>query len=324
MIYREQISGKLVAYFKKKLGAKDYRSGWLKSQCPLCGKEDKFGIHVGKDRTNCFVCNSKLKPLDLILELEGFQTRKELWNFLRHLEDTDPFRSYVKPLEHKEVLLPEDFTLLNLGNGILAKAARQYWKGRGFNILDSALKGIGYCTKGKYGGCIILPFYSQGKLIYYIGRRFINNGEKFANPEVQEFGIGKSQIIYNLDSLFIYRKIQMVESYINALTLGDTASAILGKFASTYQKSIYLGSPVEEIEIILDPDAYTQSLKLALDLVLYKKVKVIRLPKDLDVNDIGRKETQKLIKKQDWQSHRELYKLWLLEQSKVEYEESWS
>lgn len=320
-IYRDKISGKLVAYFKQKLGAFEYKGGWLKSDCPWCGKENKFGINVGLDKTNCFVCNERVTPFELILKLEGLETKRELYNFLHNLGEVDTFQTKVEKREEKEVELPEGFKLLNRGDGIVANLARRYMEGRGFNVNQLSMKGIGYCMKGKYQGCIILPFFSKGKLVYLIGRKFLLSTAKFRNPEAEEFGVGKAQVIYNSDALYYYKRIQIVESYINSLTLGDRAVAILGKIISDYQKSAIIRSSVEEIDLILDPDAYLHSLKSAMDFSMYKIVRVIRLPEGKDVNDIGKQATKDLIKKVKPQTYHELYKLWLFEKNKLEYEQ---
>lgn len=320
--FEDNVASKLVAYFKKRLGMYEYKNGWLKGDCPECGKEDKFGVNIGRDQTNCFVCNEKMKPLDLIVKLEGFETHKELYKFIHGLKEVDTFQTKVIKLEKKQVNLPEGFRLINRGEGHIATLARNYMKGRGFKINDLAMKGVGYTMQGKYAGCIILPFFLKGELIYFIGRKFTAATAKFTNPEVEEFGIGKSQIIYNQDCLDYYKRVQMVESYINALTLGDRAFAILGKIPSAHQRSTILRSPIQEIDIILDSDAYLESIKIAMEFSLEKVVRLIKMPKDQDVNDLGRKATKLLIKAAKPQSYQELYKLYLFEKDRINYEQA--
>ena len=161
---------------------------------------------------------------------------------------------------------------------------------RGFNILSLSMQGIGYCTTGDYAGMIIFPFYKNSKLIYFIGRRFLAMGEnKFKNPDVETLGIGKSEIIYNEDALGIYQKIYVVESVINALTIGPNAIAIMGKSISGIQLSKILRSPCKQIVIGLDPDAYSHAIKLAFKLVDTKKCKLLKFPENKDVNNLGRK-----------------------------------
>jgi hypothetical protein len=324
MIFRTQVLDKLNAYFKQKLGLRDYRNGWLKGTCPMCGREDKFGINLIKDRANCFVCGENTRPLDLVLKLEDFNTRRDLWVFLRNIEALERVDIPVKPLELKGVQLPESFRLINLGKSVMGDLARDYLKSRGFNILSLAYKGVGYCTRGDYAGCIIFPCYAEGTLVYFIGRRFVNKGEKFKNPTLEDIGIGKSQIIANSDALYIYKKVQVVESYTNALTLGDTAIATFGKVISNYQLSTIIRSPIEEVELILDSDAYEEALKVALKLVLHKRLKLIKMPKDQDVNDLGKKATKELIKASSWMSYTDVHKAMVFHKSLQQYEEDYS
>jgi len=126
---------------------------------------------------------------------------------------------------------------------------------------------------------------------YFITRAYMTNGPKFNNPKADEFGIGKAMLIYNVDCLEIYKTVYIVESVMNAKTLGDNATATDGKKISKYQLNIYKKSSVERFIIILDPDAYEEAIDLALELVMSKKVKVILLDEGTDVNDIGRKKT---------------------------------
>ena len=36
-----------------------YRRGWLKGDCPECGKDKKYGVNIALNRTNCFSCGYK-------------------------------------------------------------------------------------------------------------------------------------------------------------------------------------------------------------------------------------------------------------------------
>lgn len=307
-IYNENIIGKLAAYFKSRLGMFDYKNGWLKGPCPHCGKEDKFGVQLRDGRTNCFVCTENMNPIDTIAYIEGFDKRHEVYNHLRTFKDAVYLEPKVEIYKQRQVILPEDFRLLSFGKSQFSKLAQQYMKRRGFDIDDLAMRGIGYCLKGDKGGYIIFPFYQKGKLIYYTTRRFINTGPKFKNPNIEDFGIGKSSIIYNIDALAIYNKIRICESITNALTLDDKSVAIDGKIISAYQLSVIIRSPIKSVEILLDRDAYSDAIKMGLKIAYHKRVKLVRMPTNEDINDIGKKETLKIIKASPWQSYRDIYK----------------
>lgn len=312
MIFNSKVGGKLYSYFTTKLNMRDYRNGWLKGDCPFCGKQEKFGVNIVENRTNCFSCGSHRSPFLCLLELEQFQTYSEGYKLLGTLESIENFSRLPKEIitESKLLALPEGFKLLQLGNSIIANLARQYMKSRGFNIMKLTLKGIGYCETGKYSGSIIFPFYHLGKLVYFIARKFIHiTGAKFDNPTIEEVGIGKSFLIYNIDVLAFYKTIRLVESITNAETLGNTAIATLGKSVSNYQLNCLIKSPVENIIIYLDPDAKIQAIKLGLKLVEYKRIKVVFLPEGQDVNSYGKAKSKLLEKKAQWLNYNQLLSL---------------
>lgn len=307
-IYNKYLLGKLASYYKTRLGMRDYKHGWMKGNCPHCGKIDKFGVQLYDGRTNCFVCTENANPLDLIGQLEGFDNRQQIYVYLKAFKDAAYLEPKIEVLKRKDIILPPDFRLLSFGKSEFSKLARRYIKGRGFSIGELTLRGVGYCTRDKYKGYIIFPFYQQGKLIYYTTRRFINLGSRFKNPNLEDFGIGKSSIIYNIDALAIYNKIRMVESVTNALTLDDRTIAIDGKLISNYQLSCILRSPIKAIEIILDRDAYYNALRIGLELVHHIKVRIVLMPTNDDINKIGKRETKKIIKLTSWITYKEIYR----------------
>lgn len=314
----------LYGYFTTKLGMKDYRRGWLKGDCPFCGKEKKFGINLFTDRGHCFYCEIHIKPVQVVLDLEKIQFPK-LVNLLSNL-DSSSFNNYESKLkytpdkEYEKLQLPEGFKLLIFGESQIAKLARNYIKNkRHLNVEKLALKGWGYCTKGTHMGHIIMPVYNMDKeLIYYVTRAFINTGIKFLNPDTEKFGIGKSSIIYNFEALYKYSSIDLVESIINAETLGDKAIATLGKSLSKYQVQQIIISPVKSVNVILDPDALKQSIELVMELSNYKKVRLINLPEGEDVNSYGKTKTNLLKEKTEFQTYRDLINL----KCKLQWEEN--
>lgn len=303
-----KIKGRLHKYFQIKLGAFDYKHGWMKSNCPYCGRELKFGINLGLNRCNCFVCGSHPSTIDLVMYLEHIETYTEVLRFL----DQEKFSGYVFKEEavelksSKPVYLPDGFKLLNQGNSTLAKSARAYIKKRGFDPEELSKMGWGYGTKGKYFGYLIIPFHERGQLIYFNARLFLGNGPKYNNPDTTDSGLGKSFIIYNKDALDMYRSIFVCEGAINAQTMGPRGIATGGKAVSRYQVNEILKSPVERVIILLDPDAKLYAIDLALKLVMYKKVKVVFLPDGKDANDMGRDRVLKLVYREHYQSMNEL------------------
>jgi len=313
MKLNREVLGKLTNYYLQKLGGHRHTTGWLRhGVCPACGKDKKFGIDLAGDRTNCFSCGYHPKPLYLVMELEGLSSYNQVYNFLNAFEGADYLETPTKFLQEKVGELPVDYRLISFGDSHMGRTAQAYMKNRGFNLDKLMMKGVGYCVGGKYKGRIIIPFYEAGKLIYFNARQFMNISEdKFMNPTMDEFGIGKSLLMYNADCLHIYSRVRMMESAMNCLTWGDDAFGIGGKIASNYQITKVLASPVKEVSIILDDDAKWEAYQLSLRLSNHKRVKVVEMPKKKDVNDLGRKETLYIEKHTPWLTYRELYSKYL-------------
>ena len=305
----KETKGKLYHYFTTKLGVRTYTRGWLKGNCPDCGRLDKYGINLGMNRTNCFVCGFHPSPLNLVSILEGFDNYTDVLRFLKAYEGKPYLEPVVKKVEQVNISLPEGFKSLLIGDSKLALMARKYVEKRGFDVDEKAYEGWGYGTKGDYFGCIVIPFYMGGKLIYYNARRFVGSGPKYINPSIDDFGIGKSLIMYHIDALAIYEEIYLVEGAINADTIGDQAIASGGKKISDYQISMIIKSDVERVNLLLDPDAILDAIKVAMSLSFYKKVRLVTWDGEEDVNDIGREETLKRVESTPWMSYNDLIKM---------------
>jgi len=294
---RKSLKPKIYNYAISRLGAHDYKHGWMKSDCPICGKSQKFGIHIGRDQAHCFVCEYNANIFELIIEVEVLKDFKEVFRFLGESDYGERLyrEEKVEKLKDVDVLLPDNCLRLDVGNNLIAKAARSYLCKRGFDLSKLIYKGWSYCNAGKYEGYIIIPIKDrQGNLNYYHTRRFLGNGPKYNNPDADAMGIGKSLIIYNISALYLYDRVFLCEGALNAETIGNQGIATGGKKLSQWQISTIINSPVEKIVILLDDDALIQAYELALELVKYKKIKVVHMPEKQDVNDIGRTRTLRL------------------------------
>lgn len=294
--YNSTFNGKILTYFRER-SPELFKStnGWYRLDCPFCFGNKSFGINIFVNKAKCHKCDYNNRLIDSVKELEEKETFNNTLTFLDGFDGDTIFKKSPK-VEKKELALPDSFRLIGLGKTFLAKTARGYCKKRGFNIDYLTSRGVGYCEEGRYEGSLIFPFYYNGKLVYYSNRRFIMTGRKFDNPSEEEFGIGKSKLIYNRDALYLYKKIYLVESVTNALTLKDRAISLGGKTISTWQYNEILKSPVEQIDILLDMDAFKVAVELALKFVSYKKVRLIYWPGNDDVNKMGYKKTIEIIK----------------------------
>lgn len=303
---------KIKTYLVKRLGAFDYRHGWMRIPvCPYCHRENKMGVNLSLFRCNCFRCGEHPSPSQLIMDVEGLETYSELLKLLGNGQFTELqfIESKVELAEAKSVYLPEGFKLLTHGDSTLSRTFRSYVKSRGFTPEALSRHGVGYITKGDLFGYLIIPFYYNGVLKYYNARKVIGNGPRYNNPTKDITGLGKEFIIFNHDALDMYKSVYICEGAINALTIGDRGVATMGKSISRYQLNQFIKSSVSHFIILLDPDAKAQAIDLALKLVPFKKVKVVILPDDTDVNDLGKSETLKLVYKTRYQDYQDLIRL---------------
>lgn len=307
-----EFKGKVKTYLVKRLGAFEYKHGWLRVPvCPYCHRENKMGVNLSMWRTNCFRCGEHPSPTQMIMDIESLDNYGELIKLLNNGEFTElEFRDEkVELSEKKPVYLPEGFKNISFGTSQLAKSMRSYMAKRGFDVKVLSKFGIGYCNKGPLFGYIIIPFFYGGELRYYNARQVMGNGPRYNNPSKDLTGLGKEFLIFNYDALSMYRSVFICEGAINALTLGDRGIALMGKAFSRYQVNQIIKSPCKHIIILLDPDAKGYAIKLALELSPFKKVKVVFLPENEDVNSIGKSETLKLVYQTRYMQYKDLIKL---------------
>ena len=310
MIFHKRFKNQLYAYFKIRLGARDYHRGWLKSSCPYCGKENKFGINISRDWGHCFRCGKNPNMFSLVSHIENTNDKDTI---IRILSGDSYQGLYFKEAipelkEKQDIYLPDNFVNISLGNSLLGKLARKYLIKRGFDINELSQLGWGYCTQGKYMGYIIMPFYEHNKLVYYNARLFVGNGPRYNNPLVSDTGLGKSFIIYNKDALYENRLVYLCEGVINAQTMGRKGIAFGGKNISPYQINELIKCNASKFIILLDSDAKDKAISLGFKLIDYKKIKIVFFPEGKDVNDLGKEKTLSLIRKSPYLNYSDLIK----------------
>lgn len=304
-----KFKSQLYTYFTKRLGAFNYKHGWLRVPvCPYCGRQEKLGINLSLYRTNCFRCGEHPSPAQLVMDIENLDTWSELTALLNNgdYNELEFHEEKIELSERKEINLPEGFQNIKFGNSQLAKSIRGYMIKRGFDIDKLSKLGIGYCNEGNLFGYLIIPFYYKSELRYYNARNVLGSGPRYNNPNKDNTGLGKEFLIYNFDALFMYRTVYLCEGALNALTMGEQGIATMGKAVSAYQVNQIIKSPVEHIIILLDPDAKLYAINLALKLVNYKKIKVVFLPDGKDVNDLGRNKTMSYVWSTRYQDYQDL------------------
>lgn len=306
---------RFTTYFKSKYGAFEYRRGWLKSDCPFCGGAYKFGVNMGRNMAHCFKCDYTNTVFNTVMELEKFSTPTDLFSYLESIQESRVFREVKEKLIIPDRILPDSFLTLKYnvpGNG----SPYYNYLTRKRNLEPGVIfkAKIGFVTdeKDPMFGYTVFPVFDRDnkrKVVYYQGRRLLTSGPKFKNPDQTLLGINKAEILYNGNILSQAKKVYIVESIINVLTLKFEAVAGLGKFFNPFVMNLFKKSQVEEFVIILDPDALSRAIKIAFELIYIKRIKLLVLPDNQDVNDVGYDYIKELESNQGYETHSSLIKL---------------
>ena len=275
-------------------------NGWYSASCPICGKKNKFAINfnylTGKCWTGCF--SGFL--IDIIRIYHGSITYFEAKELIDSMEPSLlHIPAAVNRAAKSKIALPRGYHSILEGDGNLAERAREYLIGRGFDLNYMDRIGVGYVTTqdpnpvNDYFGRIIIPFKREGILSYFIGRTFIDDYMRYKNPAKEVCGVGKADLLFNEEALYIEPKVYITEGWACAATIQRAGISQQGSTPGVIQRNMILKSPVKEVILVPDANYYMQGLTTAKYFMQYKKVKVINLAYfekagiGKDVNEIG-------------------------------------
>ena len=171
--------------------------------------------------------------------LKNYSVGKNLDNF--------SISNYIEKTE--ELVIPDGLHFFaELKKGIIRNQAYKYLKGR--KISEEVINELGYIynPNSEYNKMIFVPFYEEGKLVYFLARDFTNNNFlRYNNPH----GLNSKQFVYNIDK--IEDTVFIFEGVFDALMLKEQVgtamlSADLGK-----QQAIKILNKVPD-NIIFVPD----------------------------------------------------------------------
>jgi len=270
--------------------------GQISFDCPVCsfdikGLDDGDGkgnleINYQKNVYKCWACSETNYTHGRIQKLiKKYGSDSDLSQF--NLIFPDSFGG--KSEEIRLNRLPEEFISFQDSNknSLQHKQAVNYLYKRG--ITDDMIQKyrLGYATSGVYKFRIIAPSFDKNNRInYFVARSYVKTKLKYKNPEAS-----KELIIFN-EHLIDWRKdVYLVEGVFDMFFL-DNAIPILGKVISDklWQK-LYEDSQ-SDIIICLDGDAWRDGVKLYDKLnggKLRGRIKIVKMPKDKDVADLGGK-----------------------------------
>jgi len=288
-------SDKIYSYFNEHHGPLEQSTnGWYIGMCPFC-RSRKLAVNPGRFAVKCWKKCYSGGVVGFVKEYLGcdhFDAYLIIDDMVPRLRVMDYMST--KPTVRKELVLPEGYHQILEGYTPMASRARNYLKlNRGFDLNYLDMIGVGYCDGDTYFGYIIIPFKKDGEIVYFIGRDFMDRGEgfRYKNPPTEIYGIGKSEVIFNEEALWLYDKVYLLEGWTDAATIGNNACSTQGKDLSIYQADIIINSPVKEVVVISDLGAEMAALNMLEKLYKYKKTKLLKLTEfkefGKDVNAIG-------------------------------------
>lgn len=304
---------KAYIYFKKVFDIKKTSQNWYAFDCPMCGKVNKAAVKFSAEMVKCWYCSYKQNIVQFVMDYH--EVEKEEAEKILDQQDTSiydsisiEFEGEYKKIIYSDVKLPLHSTPILYGSGTLADRARKYLKGRGFNI--NLLDSMGVCYVDKrpkdkdeqdYFGYLIIPLKSEGKLVYFQARNFLGSPKRYIFPKKELFGVGKSELLYNEDALFVKERVFLTEGFTDAWTMGPSGMGSMGIQLSPKQIGKILRSPCDEVVFVWDAGFLKESYKAALHIADHKKVKVLEL-KGGDPNELGSEYVMDLYRNADYLS----------------------
>lgn len=207
--------------------------------CIVCGKA-KMSLNTAKSIFACFSCGTKGTMFEFIklhLKVDDRGAFDVLAGFVEAAPPYDPaeFKRALGPKKAPDArpvegTMPEGYRPLPLDT-VMGRAAWAYLEGRRVTPEQIATHRIGVATRGKLAGCIVLPVLQGGRLVFWLGRKFMRSasGNKYLNPKNGETPLTASEVLFNLDIAVLFGKVTLVEGYFDALAEGRTGVPLLGK-----------------------------------------------------------------------------------------------
>lgn len=278
-------------------------SSQLQANCPMCQQRDglqypdgKFNLEIStahnKKLFRCWKCTEPKfsGSLGRLIRVYGSKMDYEMYKALGGTINNQ-YSNDDEEIEFVQIKLPEEMILFaEMDSGNLEHfEAYNYLINERKISRDIILKyRLGFCITGKYANRIIIPSYDiNGNINYFVGRTYdpTVKKKKYDNPKSD-----KDIIIFNEGFINWDSPIYLVEGAFEMLTFPVNCIPMLGKTISTalYMK---LKEQQPDVVILLDPDAYKNSIELFYMLQnIYvgceERVKIVKLSTMDDLDEL--------------------------------------
>ena len=232
--------------------------------CPHCKHyKRKLEVSLTTGKYNCWVCN--FRGLSFRSLFKKMQASSEYYAILGEVEqmrsDGSEWKINFDELQEVTAInrLPDEFKPLAIpSNTRHYKMALNYVLARNITKYDILRYNIGYCDTGYYQHRIIIPSYDlDGKLNFFSARDYLGlSGHKYKLCNFSKNIIG-NELLINFDE-----PITLVEGQFDAISVRRNVIPLFGKNMSKKLKARLLESDVPRVNVLLDNDAYADTVKL--------------------------------------------------------------
>lgn len=280
-------------------------NGYLESEqlqvnCPRCQERDglshpdgKFNLEINtaKRMFRCWKCDEPKfsGSLGRLVKIFGSQSDYDIYKSYAGI-----FNDYTHSEDEKlyvQVKLPDEFIPFSQmdGSDLEHFEAYNYLVTERKISRDIILKyRLGFCTTGRYAKRIIVPSYDMNSEInYFVGRTYDPKEKKmkYLNPYAD-----KDKIIFNEGFINWDSTIYLVEGAFEMLTFPVNCIPMLGKTLS-FTLFMKLKEYKPEVVVLLDPDAFKNSIKLyhtlhSIYVGYEERVKIVKLPTKEDLDEL--------------------------------------
>jgi len=271
--------------------------------CPVCKHyKRKLEINTVTGKYHCWVCGlsgTSLKTLFKKLGLSGdylSQIYKNTETY-RKLPQNDisailEIFSEKKADIVEQLMLPKEYrSFYDEELTLTGRHALKYLKSRNITKYDVLRYNIGYCEGGQFHGRILIPSYdASGHLNFYSTRSVFEDAKmKYVNS------FGSKDIIGFEMFVDYHQPITLVEGAFDAISVRNNAIPLFGKTLSNKLKSALICNTVKKVNIVLDNDALSDSIRIS-EFLLKNNIETRLVKLDgKDPSEIGFAKTWELI-----------------------------
>jgi len=278
----------------------------IQVNCPICQERDglsypdgKFNLEINthKRMFRCWKCDEPRFSGSLGKLIRTFGTGIDFEIYKSYASIYSEYSFEDEDKEYAPVKLPDEmilFSHMETGN-------TEHYEAYNYLILERKLTKeiitkyrIGFCITGKYAKRIIIPSYDKnGEVNYFVARNYDKSNKKinpYNNPESN-----KDKIIFNEGYINWDSTIYLVEGVFEMLSFPVNIIPLLGKTIST-TLFLRLKELKPDIVVLLDPDAYKNSIELFYMLhTIYvgceERVKIVKLPNNDDLDELRKNQS---------------------------------